>query len=74
MIEKYGISVPRYTSYPTAPEWKHEYSQDAFEKAIVRSNQKGDDYSLYLHIPFCESQCYYCACTIQKIQKLQKQH
>ncbi len=64
LIEKYGHAVPRYTSYPTAPEWKHEYSQDAFEKAIERSNQTKQDYSLYLHIPFCESQCYYCGCNV----------
>lgn len=64
LTSKYGVSVPRYTSYPTAPEWKHEYSQEAFEDAIVRSNQNGQDYSLYLHIPFCESQCYYCGCNI----------
>ncbi len=64
LIEKYGVSVPRYTSYPTAPEWKHEYSQQAFEQAISRSNKTGEDYSLYLHIPFCESQCYYCACNV----------
>ena len=64
LIEKYGISVPRYTSYPTAPEWKHEYSQEVFEQAISKSNQTKQDYSLYLHIPFCESQCYYCACNV----------
>ncbi len=64
LIEKYGVSVPRYTSYPTAPEWKHDYSKEAFEQAIERSNKTGQDYSLYLHIPFCESQCYYCACNV----------
>ena len=64
LIAKYGGSVPRYTSYPTAPEWKDEYSQDKFEEAIRDSNLIGEDYSLYLHIPFCESQCYYCACNV----------
>ena len=64
LIKDYGGSVPRYTSYPTAPEWKHEYSQQDFEHAIKISNESGSDYSLYLHIPFCESQCYYCACNV----------
>lgn len=64
LVNEYGGSVPRYTSYPTAPEWKHDYSQNIFEDAIKVSNEKGNDYSLYLHIPFCESQCYYCACNV----------
>lgn len=64
LIAKYGGSVPRYTSYPTAPEWRDEYSQDKFEQAISESNLLGNDYSLYLHLPFCESQCYYCGCNV----------
>lgn len=64
LVEKYGGIVPRYTSYPTAPEWKDEFSKDDFEAAIKRSNQEANDISLYLHIPFCESQCYYCGCNV----------
>jgi oxygen-independent coproporphyrinogen III oxidase len=64
LIAKYGGSVPRYTSYPTAPEWKDSYSQDSFEAAIHDSNLSAKDFSLYLHIPFCESQCYYCGCNV----------
>lgn len=64
LTAKYGIAVPRYTSYPTAPEWRDEYTSKAFEEAIQRSNQSKKDYSLYLHIPFCESQCYYCGCNV----------
>ena len=64
LISKYGVSVPRYTSYPTAPEWKQDFSLDLLEQSISKSNEKGNDYSLYLHIPFCESQCYYCACNV----------
>lgn len=64
LISKYGYSIPRYTSYPTAPEWKDQFSQDIFEEAIKRSNKEGKDFSLYLHIPFCEAQCYYCGCNV----------
>lgn len=64
LITKYGGAVPRYTSYPTAPEWKHPYDHKEFETAIVRSNDQGNDYSLYLHLPFCESQCYFCGCNV----------
>ena len=64
LINKYGQAVPRYTSYPTAPEWKDKFDLDIFHDAIKRSNLSQQDYSLYLHIPFCEAQCYYCACNV----------
>lgn len=64
LVEKYGVVVPRYTSYPTAPEWTDEFSQEKYEDAIIRSNQTGKNYAIYLHIPFCESQCYYCGCNV----------
>jgi len=64
LIAKYGGAVPRYTSYPTAPEWKQEYNPEVFEEAIIRSNQSDRPLSLYVHIPFCESQCYYCGCNV----------
>ncbi len=64
LLKKYGGAVPRYTSYPTAPEWKMPYTETAFEAAFEASNLQGNNYSLYLHLPFCESQCYYCACNV----------
>lgn len=64
LINKYGVSVPRYTSYPTAPEWRDEYNSDIFDNAIKVSNLTGKDYSLYFHLPFCESQCYFCGCNV----------
>ncbi len=64
LISKYGGAVPRYTSYPTAPEWKQPYNAALFENAIVRSNKSMQPISLYVHIPFCESQCYYCGCNV----------
>ena len=64
LIKKYGGSVPRYTSYPTAPEWRQAYDHNILEAAFERSNAKGNDYSLYLHLPFCESQCYFCGCNV----------
>jgi len=64
LIEKYGGMVPRYTSYPTAPEWTQKFDQETYEKAIYRSNFLGNNYSLYLHLPFCESQCYFCGCNV----------
>lgn len=76
LITKYGGAVPRYTSYPTAPEWKQDYDHQLLEEAIIRSNAKGKDYSLYLHLPFCESQCYFCGCNvvISKEHGIEKQY
>jgi oxygen-independent coproporphyrinogen-3 oxidase len=66
LIKKYNVPVPRYTSYPTVPFWDEnafrvdkwkEFVQDAF----LQSN-KESGISLYIHLPFCESLCTYCAC------------
>ncbi len=65
LIEKYNQSVPRYTSYPTVPYW-HDLDNRSGWEAQFRENfhrhngQKG--ISLYIHLPFCESLCTYCAC------------
>lgn len=64
LIDKYGSAVPRYTSYPTAPEWKDSFALELYHQAIKRSNSTHQDYSLYIHLPFCEAQCYYCACNV----------
>lgn len=64
LIEKYDRSGPRYTSYPTAPHFHENFGPKEFYKEIKRSSdQKADrPLSLYLHIPFCDTVCYYCAC------------
>ena len=62
LIHKYGIAGPRYTSYPTAVQFHERFSASDYEQALIASNAKGRDLSLYIHIPFCEHVCYYCAC------------
>jgi oxygen-independent coproporphyrinogen III oxidase len=64
LLTKYDKVGPRYTSYPTAPEWKTDFSTQSWTSAIERSNVAKRDLSLYFHIPFCQSACYYCACNI----------
>jgi oxygen-independent coproporphyrinogen-3 oxidase len=65
MFRKYaGLSLPRHVSYPM-PSWWHEIDAPEAE-AMLRDTQAGRpvrDLSLYLHVPFCESQCKFCACT-----------
>ncbi|MFV9996979.1 MAG: oxygen-independent coproporphyrinogen III oxidase [Arsenophonus endosymbiont of Dermacentor nuttalli] len=60
LIQKYNYSGPRYTSYPTALEFKHNYSESDFTIAASRYPDK--PLSLYVHIPFCHKLCYFCGC------------
>ncbi|MBF0296797.1 MAG: oxygen-independent coproporphyrinogen III oxidase [Magnetococcales bacterium] len=64
LIEKYDRSGPRYTSYPTAPHFHEGFGVEAFRQEIRLSEaeQPSRPLSLYLHIPFCDTVCYYCAC------------
>lgn len=67
-VEKYNRPGPRYTSYPTAPIWKDDFGPDDLDKYHALAQQRGTPVSLYMHIPFCESLCLFCACNVS-IQK-----
>lgn len=62
LIHRYNKSGPRYTSYPTALELHKGFSAKDYQQHIVKSNTSGDPLSLYFHIPFCDTVCFYCAC------------
>lgn len=62
LIRRYDQSGPRYTSYPTAVEFDERFDAAAYQAACARSNQSGRPLSLYFHIPFCDTVCFYCAC------------
>jgi len=64
LVEKYDRPGPRYTSYPTAPQFHQAFAMDDYHAAAQASNQAAvpKALSLYIHIPFCKSLCYYCAC------------
>ena len=62
MIRKYDRNGPRYTSYPTAVQFNSEVNNDIYIEELVKSNQSNKSLSLYFHIPFCNSLCFYCAC------------
>jgi oxygen-independent coproporphyrinogen-3 oxidase len=62
LIRRYDQSGPRYTSYPTAVEFDESFDADAYRAACTRSNASGRPLSLYFHIPFCDTVCFYCAC------------
>jgi oxygen-independent coproporphyrinogen-3 oxidase len=68
ILEKYNKPGPRYTSYPTAPVWKDDFGPDDLESYYERAESEGTPLSLYMHLPFCESLCLFCACNVS-IQK-----
>jgi oxygen-independent coproporphyrinogen-3 oxidase len=64
LIYKYDVAAPRYTSYPTVPYWdKEKPEQESWRRAVEDAWETGGkNTSLYIHLPFCESLCTYCAC------------
>ncbi|MGD9392261.1 MAG: coproporphyrinogen III oxidase, partial [Chromatiales bacterium] len=62
LIHKYDQSGPRYTSYPTAVQFTDTFGEEEYRKAALDSNASGNPLSLYFHIPFCDTVCFYCAC------------
>ncbi len=62
LIKRYDRAGPRYTSYPTALELHEGFGEQDYRKQIEQSNAGGGPLSLYFHIPFCDTVCYYCAC------------
>lgn len=58
---KYSKPGPRYTSYPTAPEFSESFTQDDLKK-YFKNQDKNRNLSLYFHLPFCRSACYFCGC------------
>lgn len=63
-LKKYDVSGPRYTSYPTADRFVEAFTQDAYMLALEqrRTIAATQPLSIYVHIPFCESLCFFCAC------------
>lgn len=63
LVSKYNVPGPRYTSYPTALQFTDEFDPDALHDALLIGSQSPQSLSLYIHIPFCHSLCWYCGCT-----------
>ncbi|MFC5873438.1 oxygen-independent coproporphyrinogen-3 oxidase [Chryseobacterium arachidis] len=74
LIDKYNIPGPRYTSYPTVPYWdENSFSSEQWEKSVIRTFKETnaeEGISIYIHLPFCEALCTFCACH----KRITKQH
>ena len=74
LINKYNIPGPRYTSYPTVPFWDEAgFTADLWQQSVIRSFNETNDaegISIYIHLPFCEQLCTFCACH----KRITKQH
>jgi oxygen-independent coproporphyrinogen-3 oxidase len=63
LIRKYNVPGPRYTSYPTALQFTEEFSRQDLMEQIQNNNRDTSPLSLYFHLPFCETLCWFCGCT-----------
>src|SRR5690242_12525694 len=63
-LAKYNRPGPRYTSYPTAPVWNDSFGPADLENVFDEAETAKTPVSLYMHIPFCESLCLFCACNV----------
>jgi len=74
LIDKYNIPGPRYTSYPTVPYWDEAaFTSEAWQGTVVKSFNESNEkegISIYIHLPFCEQLCTFCACH----KRITKQH
>jgi oxygen-independent coproporphyrinogen-3 oxidase len=66
MVNRYNVPGPRYTSYPTAPEWVDAFGPEDHDRVIRESNEARPlrPLSLYVHLPFCKSLCLFCGCNV----------
>ncbi len=63
LVRKYDRPGPRYTSYPTAPEWRNDYDPAEYIEALKKASGEVDEpLSFYLHIPYCRKRCWFCGC------------
>ena len=63
LVRKYNVPGPRYTSYPPATQFTDQLAAERVLECIRDNNRTPRDLSLYFHLPFCETLCWFCGCT-----------
>lgn len=61
-LGRYDVKSPRYTSYPTAPQFQENFPLSQWHAAIAQSNKSDSALSFYFHVPYCHNPCFYCGC------------
>jgi oxygen-independent coproporphyrinogen-3 oxidase len=66
ILDRYNLPGPRYTSYPTAPEWTDSFGPTDYEQTLRQSNESrpARPLSIYMHLPFCDRLCLFCGCNV----------
>lgn len=64
LIERYGVAAPRYTSYPTAVDWKDNLDPASYPDRLRKASGDPGPVSIYVHVPFCEARCLFCGCNV----------
>ncbi len=64
LIKKYDRPGPRYTSYPTAPQWSESFAAGQYAEHLARADAAGGPLSIYVHLPFCQEMCRFCGCNV----------
>ncbi len=63
LLSRYSAPAPRYTSYPTAPEWTDTFGREDYRTVLARAdNAIEQSLSIYVHVPYCRERCLYCGC------------
>lgn len=64
-VRRHDVRGPRYTSYPTAPDWTADFGPDDYVRHLrAAATRPGDPLSVYVHVPFCRQMCSYCGCNV----------
>jgi len=64
VLSRYDVPGPRYTSYPTVPEWDETFTPDDYAARLEAAASDPSPLSLYFHIPFCRELCTFCGCNV----------
>lgn len=65
LLTRYDRPGPRYTSYPTAPVWTEAFGPQQYAERLQAAGRRaGEPLSLYVHVPYCASMCWYCGCSV----------